>query len=46
MGETERGAEVFPELEPMFFGDGHEDFDDFGVELGAGAAAHLFAGVG
>jgi len=30
----------------MLFGDGGEDFDDFGVELRAGAAANFFAGVG
>src|SRR5580704_13834422 len=30
----------------MFFGDGKEDFDYLRVELGAGAAADFFAGVG
>jgi hypothetical protein len=45
VGEAEGGAEVLAEFEPMFFGDGHENLDDFGVELGARAAADLLAGV-
>jgi len=46
VGEAEGGAEVFAEVEPVLFRDGGEDFDDFGIELGAGAAANFFAGVG
>jgi len=30
----------------VLFWDGREDFDHFGVELGAGAAANFFAGMG
>ena len=45
MGEAEGGAEVFAEVDPVFFWDGGEDFDHFGVELRAGAAANFFASV-
>ena len=31
---------MFAEIEPVFFWDGGEDFDDFGVELCARAAAN------
>ncbi len=44
--QAEWGAQVFAELDPVFFGDGEEDFDYFGVELSAGTAADFFAGVG
>ena len=37
---------MFAEIEPVFFWDGGEDFDDFGVELCARTAANFFAGVG
>ena len=40
MGEAEGRAQVFAKVDPVFFWDGREDFDDFGVELGAGAAAN------
>src|SRR5580692_7810666 len=46
MSEAEGGAEMFAEVQPVLLRDGGEDFDDFGVELGAGAAANFFAGVG
>jgi len=46
VGKAEGGAEAFAEFDPVGFGDGHEDVDHFGVELGAGAAADFFAGVG
>ena len=46
MGEGEWGAEVLAQVDPVLFWDGREDFDDFGVELGAGAAANFFVGVG
>ena len=46
LGEAEGGAEVFAELDPVALGDGEKDFDDFGIELRAGATADLFAGVG
>jgi len=35
VGQAERGAEVFAQVEPVLLGDGGEDFDNFGVELDA-----------
>jgi hypothetical protein len=43
LGEAEGGAEVFPQLDPVLFWDGEEDFDHFGIELGAGTAADFIA---
>ena len=45
MSETEGRAEVFAEIDPVLLRNGGEDLDDLGVELRAGAAANLFAGV-
>lgn len=45
MGEAEGRAEVFAEVKPVLLGDGGEDFDDFGIELRAGAATNLFTSV-
>lgn len=46
MCETEGGAEVFAEIDPVLLRDGEEDLDNFGIELGFGAAANFLAGVG
>ena len=41
MSQAEWRAEVFPEVEPVLFRNGHEYVDDPGVELAAGAAFDL-----
>ena len=46
MGEAEGGIEILVEVGPVGFRDGEEYLDDARVELGAGAALDLFAGVG
>jgi hypothetical protein len=46
MRQSERGAQVLAELNPMLVWDRHKDFDHLGVKLRTGAAANLFAGVG
>jgi hypothetical protein len=40
VGDVGRRAEVFAEIDPVFFWDGGKNFDDLGVDLGAGAAAN------
>src|SRR6266853_4438948 len=46
MSQAERGAQVLTQVQPVLFWDGHKDVDDLRVELAAGAALDLFAGVG
>src|SRR5216684_3116314 len=46
VSQAERGAEVLTQIQPVLFWNGHKDVDDLGVELAAGAALDLFAGVG
>jgi hypothetical protein len=44
VGEEERRAEVFAEIDPVFFCDAGKNFDDLRVELGAGATANRVLG--
>jgi len=46
MGQAEGRAKVFAQVDPVLFGDGEKDLDDFGIELRVGAAANFLAGVG
>src|SRR6266852_1312898 len=46
MSETERGAEVFPEIQPVLLWNGHKHIDYRGIKLAAGAALNLVAGMG
>ena len=43
MSQAERRAEVFPQLQPVLFGNGHKYVDDRRVKLAPGAALNLFA---
>src|SRR5712692_11605404 len=46
MSEAERGTEVFPQIQPVLLRNGHKHVDYRWVELAAGAALNLFAGMG
>src|SRR5258708_13880883 len=45
MGEAERGTEILAEIEPMLFGNGKENFNHLGIELGARTPLNLLASV-
>lgn len=43
LGQAERRAEIFAEIDPVLFGDREENLDDLGVELGSGTATDFLA---
>src|SRR5713226_6723947 len=45
MSQAEWRAEVFAQVQPVLFGNGHKDVDDLGVKLATRAAFDLFAGM-
>src|ERR1700687_3351229 len=46
MCQAERRAEVFPQIHPVLFRNGHKHVDDRWVKLTPGAALNLFTGMG
>ncbi len=46
MSEAEWRSEIFPQVQPVLFRNGHEYIDDRGVKLAPGTALDFFPGVG